>query len=215
MWDKKNRYETKLARGEVLFKEGDRGEKMYLIRSGKIKLSKGSEEEEKVIAILKDGDFFGEMALIDASPRDATAIAIEETSLMLIDKESFRTRIGENPLFEYIIHTLTKRLRATNEKIKYLRIRNDERRVISYILSRAKEEGIQREKGMELLESFSYDNLAEVTGISAAKVEEYLKRLEDVGLISIQGDRLMVHSIPNLEEYIEFVALRDKFGKKG
>lgn len=215
MWDKKSRYEKRLTRGEVLFKEGDRGEEMYLIRSGKIKLSKGSEEEERVVAIFKDGDFFGEMALIDASPRGTTAVAIEDTSLMIIDKESFHTRIGENPLFEHIIHSLTKRLRAANEKIKYLRIRNDERRVISYILSRAKEEGIPREKGVELLESFSYDSLAEVTGVSAAKIEEYLKRLGDAGLISIEGDRLMVHSIPNLEEYIEYVALRDKFGEKG
>lgn len=215
MWDKKSRYEKKLARGEVLFREGDKGEEMYLIRSGKIKLSKGSEEEERIVAILKDGDFFGEMALIDGSPRATTATAIEDTSLMVIDKESFRARIGENPLFEYIIHTLTKRLRAANEKIRYLMIRNDERRVISYILARAKEEGIPREKGVELLESFSYDNLAEITGVSASKVEEYLKRLMDVGLISVEGDRLIIHSIPDLEEYIEYIALRDKFGKKG
>jgi CRP-like cAMP-binding protein len=210
MWDRKSRYEKKLNSGEVLFRENDQGEEMYLIRSGKIKLYRGEEEEEKVLAILKDGDFFGEMALIDGSPRHATAVALQETSLIIIDKESFQQKISENPLIEYIFGTLTRRLRAANEQVKYLMIRNDERRVISLLMARAKE-GIEKEGGLELVENFNYDEFAQITGVDATRIKEYLRRLETSGLITIKDQRLVVRSLPLLEEYIDFLTLREKF----
>lgn len=210
MWDRKSRYEKKLSPGEVLFRENDLGEEMYLIRSGKIKLYRGEEEEEKVLAILKDGDFLGEMALIDGSPRNATAVALQETSLIIIDKESFQTKIAENPLIEYIFETLTRRLRAANEQVKYLMIRNDERRVISLLLARAKE-GIPKNGGMELVENFNYDEFAQITGVDATRIKEYLRRLETSGLITIKDERLFARSLTLLEEYIDFLTLREKF----
>jgi len=210
MWDRKSRYEKKLSPGEVLFHEHDLGEEMYLIRSGKIKLYRGEEEEEKVLAILKDGDFLGEMALIDGSPRNATAVALQETSLIIIDKESFQTKIAENPLLEYIFETLTRRLRAANEQVKYLMIRNDERRVISLLLARTKE-GIPKDGGMELVENFNYDEFAQITGVDPSRIKEYLRRLETSGLITIKDERLFARSLTLLEEYIDFLTLREKF----
>jgi len=83
--------EKKLNPGEVLFNEGDKGRLMYLIREGKIKITKGKGEEEKVLAVLKEGDFFGEMAIIDGSPRSASAIAVTLTSLLVIVSIGFFT----------------------------------------------------------------------------------------------------------------------------
>ena len=88
--------EKKLADGEVLFREGERGDVMYLIREGKIKITKGGDDDEKVLAVLKEGDFFGEMAIIDGSPRSASAIAATPASLLVIDKETFKSKIREN-----------------------------------------------------------------------------------------------------------------------
>lgn len=212
MWERKSRYERKLSPGEVLFREGEKGGEMYLIRSGKLKLTRGEEDQEKLVAILKDGDFFGESALIDETPREFTATALEETSLVVIDREAFHTRIAENPLIHHIIEALTRRLRRAQEQVKYLKIRNDERRVLSLLLARAQMDGVVREEGVELLEEFGYENFAQVTGVEPAQVEEYFSRLERVGLIAIKGQRLVVRSIPDLEEYIEYVALREKFG---
>ena len=87
--------EKKLESGEVLFDEGEKGDVMYLIREGKIKITKGKGEDEKVLAILKEGDFFGEMAIIDGSPRSAGAIAASTVSLLVIDKETFKSKIKE------------------------------------------------------------------------------------------------------------------------
>lgn len=128
----------KLNAGEALFHEGDVGDAMYLIRQGKIKIIKGRGDEEKVLAVLKEGDFFGEMAVIDGSPRSASAFAVDEVALLMIDKETFHAKTKENPLISYILETLSRRLRAADEQIKLLMIKSEERRVIALLLTRVR-----------------------------------------------------------------------------
>ncbi len=142
--------EKTLNPGEALFHEGDKGDVMYLIKEGQIKITKGKGPDERVLAVLKEGDFFGEMAIIDGSPRSASATAISKTSLLVIDKETFKAKIRENPLIEYILETLTKRLRNTDEQIKLLTIKSEERRVVAYIVTKAKEIGKSTAEGIEI-----------------------------------------------------------------
>ncbi|NLI99100.1 Crp/Fnr family transcriptional regulator [bacterium] len=210
MWDKKPRYERQLMPGEVLFKEGDTGEEMFFIRKGKIKVSLGEEDQEKVLAILKEGDFFGEMAVIDGSPRSATATAIEETDLLIIDKESFVSKINENPLIAYVIEILAKRVRILDEQLKYLTIKSDEERIIHFILSRAKQQGTPLDEGVRL-DKITSEDVAHITGVEKAKVVEYLDRLAQVDLIRVSENSITIRSVPDLEEYIKYLKLRDKF----
>ncbi len=209
MWEKKPRYERHVPKGEIIFKEGDLGEEMYFIRKGKVKISKGEEANEKVLAILKDGDFFGEMALIDGSPRSATATAIEDTDLLIIDKESFTAKINENPLIAYVMEVLTKRLRTCDEKLKYLSIRNDEHRIIRYLINRAQEKG---ENEDVLLTGESIDKIAEITSVDVSKVEDQLKRLEAIGMIKRDPDgSYRIKNVNELNEYLKYLELKDRF----
>jgi CRP-like cAMP-binding protein len=204
--------EKKLQAGEVLFDEGDRGEVMYLIREGKIKITKGKGEDEKVLAVLKDGDFFGEMAIIDGSPRSASAIAITPTSLLVIDKETFKSKLKENPLIEYTLETLTRRLRTTDEQIKLLTIKSEERRVIAYITTKAKESGQKTDEGIEI-KPFSLENLAHITGITEEKVTSYIKKLEQATLVKIRDDSMIIKGVEDLDDYLRYIALKEKFEK--
>jgi CRP/FNR family cyclic AMP-dependent transcriptional regulator len=210
MWEKKPRYERQLMPGEVLFHEGDTGEEMYFIRKGKIKISIGEEEQEKVLAILKDGDFFGEMAVIDGSPRSASATAIEETDLLIIDKESFVSKINENPLVAYVIEVLTKRVRTLDEQLNYLTIKSDEERIIHFVLARGKKQGTPMDEGVRI-DNISPETVSYITGVDQQKVNEYLHRLADVNLIQLGEDEITIRSVPDLEEYIRYLKLRDKF----
>jgi CRP/FNR family cyclic AMP-dependent transcriptional regulator len=210
MWDKKPRYERQLMPGEVLFREGETGEEMFFIRKGKIKVSLGEEDQEKVLAILKEGDFFGEMAVIDGSPRSATATAIEETDLLIIDKESFVSKINENPLVAYVIEILAKRVRVLDEQLKYLTIKSDEERIIHFILARGKQQGTPLDEGVRL-EKVTADDVAHITGVEKAKVVEYLDRLAQVDLIRLSENAITIRSVPDLDEYIRYLKLRDKF----
>lgn len=110
---KLSRFELQLAPGEVVFREGEKGNQMYYIREGRIKISVGKNGCEKVLTVLKEGDFFGETALIDDTPRLGTATALGETELIIIDKESFEANLTANPAIAHILKNLIQRLRDT------------------------------------------------------------------------------------------------------
>lgn len=204
--------EKKLQQGEVLFNEGEKGDVMYLIREGKIKITKGKDEDEKVLAVLKEGDFFGEMAIIDGSPRSAGAIAASTVSLLVIDKETFRSKIKENPLIEYVLETLSRRLRTTDEQIRLLTIKSEERRIVAYIITKAKETGTKTDAGIEI-PGFSYENITHITGIEQEKVEKYIKNLQQARLMSLKDNILTIKAVEDLDEYLRYIALKEKFAR--
>ncbi|MCC6643503.1 cyclic nucleotide-binding domain-containing protein [Candidatus Peregrinibacteria bacterium] len=88
-----------LPSNHVLFKEGDPGNSMYIIKSGIIRIYHPGETPsfDKVVAMLGDGDFFGEMALLSETTRNANAMVVEPTQLFIIKKEDFLKLISENP----------------------------------------------------------------------------------------------------------------------
>lgn len=204
--------EKKLEPGEVLFDEGDKGEVMYLIREGKIKITKGSGSDEKVLAVLKEGDFFGEMAIIDGSPRSAGASAASPVSLLVIDKETFKSKIKENPLIEYVLETLSRRLRTTDEQIRLLTIKSEERRIVAYIITKAKETGTKTAAGIEIAD-FSYENLTHITGIEQEKIRHYIKNLEQAKLMTLKDNILTIKAVEDLDEYLRYIALKEKFAR--
>lgn len=115
-----------LKQDEILFKEGAPSDALYIIAEGRVRLSKtvGSIGEE-ALSILERGDFFGEMGLLDDSPRSADAIIHEDCKLLVIKRSSFLAFMAENYEIGYKIlltfsQTLCARLRETNSKISNL-----------------------------------------------------------------------------------------------
>lgn len=116
--------EKRVKKNELVFKEGDTGDAFYLIILGSVRISTivpGVGEE--ALTILKEGEYFGEMALIDDAPRSASAIANEDTLLILIEKDNFRKLLAKNTEIAYKLlwvftKTLSARLRKTDEQLK-------------------------------------------------------------------------------------------------
>jgi CRP/FNR family cyclic AMP-dependent transcriptional regulator len=106
-------------KSEVIFEEGSTGSEMYLIHSGKVLLSVRQNEIQQVpLILLNPGDFFGEMALVDDSPRSATATAVEDnTELVAIDRARFLFMVRQQPEFALsLMHTLCQRLRDMDKR---------------------------------------------------------------------------------------------------
>jgi CRP/FNR family cyclic AMP-dependent transcriptional regulator len=100
--------------GEAIFAEGSRGEKMYVVHSGKVTI----EREGKVLEELSAGDSFGEMSLIDGSPRNATARAKTDCEVAPITEKAFLFLVHETPIFALtVMHNLADRLRRANERV--------------------------------------------------------------------------------------------------
>ncbi|MBW1613190.1 MAG: cyclic nucleotide-binding domain-containing protein, partial [Deltaproteobacteria bacterium] len=104
--------------GDVIFKEGSHGTAVYLLGAGKVEISKTVQDRKIVVEILGPGDIFGEMSYIDHSPRWATAIALEDTVLELIDKNFLDKEFNQiDSDFREIITTLVRRLRKTTQRL--------------------------------------------------------------------------------------------------
>ena len=103
-----------------LFKQGDKGDAMYLIESGRVRISIRDEEDEEVtLAELAQGDFFGEMAIIDGRQRSADARVIEDARFAILSRESFLSFVRTNPdVALEMLSALTERLRRTDELLR-------------------------------------------------------------------------------------------------
>ncbi len=108
-------------KGDYLFREGDKADVLYMIHSGKVEIYRKSGNIQKRLQVLGEGEFVGEMAVIDSLPRSANAVALEDCQLIKMDKASFEKSIKENHQFAIsVIQFMSKRMRDTNDKVIYL-----------------------------------------------------------------------------------------------
>jgi CRP/FNR family cyclic AMP-dependent transcriptional regulator len=114
------KFRQRYGKSEVIFEQGSTGSEMYLIHRGKVLLSVRQDETQQVpLVVLNPGDFFGEMALVDDSPRSATASAVEDdTELIVIDRTRFLFMVRQQPEFALsLMHTLCRRLRDMDKRL--------------------------------------------------------------------------------------------------
>ena len=115
-----SKFRQRYQKSEVIFEEGSTGSEMYLIYSGRVLLLvRQNETQQTPLVVLNPGDFFGEMALVDDSPRSATASAIEEdTELIVMDRARFMFMVRQQPEFALsLMHTLCQRLRDMDKRL--------------------------------------------------------------------------------------------------
>jgi CRP/FNR family transcriptional regulator/CRP/FNR family cyclic AMP-dependent transcriptional regulator len=112
----------KYAKGETIFEENTGGRKLYIIQQGKVCISKIVQKGEKQnLTIMKDGEFFGEISLLDGKPHSATAVALRDSSIFILSKEQFDKLLAQDipggyQLMQRICMTLCKLLRQMDEK---------------------------------------------------------------------------------------------------
>ncbi len=106
--------------GDVVFREGDEGDSLYIVREGGVHIRKSGEFHTTVLAECGPGEMFGELALIDTQPHSASAVASEDgTELALYDRETFVASIREDPEFALrVIESLGTRLRQTTDQLQ-------------------------------------------------------------------------------------------------
>ena len=106
-----------LSPGEVLFREGEAGDAMYMIRAGRMAVLRGSYDEPLILGFRDAGEVIGEMALIDDLPRSATVVAVDETQLLRITREDFKHLLEESSMIDRnLMHKLSIRLRAADDE---------------------------------------------------------------------------------------------------
>ena len=99
--------------GDVIIRQGDKGDCMYVIQEGEVEITRESDGREMRLAVAKEGDIIGEMAIFDSEDRSATVTALGEVRALTVDKKNFLRRVHEDPSIAYrVVETMAKRIRV-------------------------------------------------------------------------------------------------------
>jgi CRP-like cAMP-binding protein len=135
------------SEGEIIFQEGDEGDRMYVVQAGQVKITKKYASGELTIATLGIGEIFGEMAMFDRMPRSAAAVAMGETRILGIDKKKLFQSIDRDPTLVFkLIESMSRRIRSLDEeftrlkksKTELLQVFVDIDRTCSFVLEEAR-----------------------------------------------------------------------------
>lgn len=165
-----DKYGHVIPAGEVIFREGEDGDEMFIIQDGKVRISKTIGDKEHILAILGKGDFFGEMAIVTRIKRSATARTVAATHLLAFDRQGFRGMIEKNSKIAMnIIDKLCRRLQHANMQIQHIKRRDEPTLVALNLLyafeGAADSSALPEEKTIEEISLALEAPAAEVRGI--------------------------------------------------
>src|SRR5438128_7529341 len=168
--------------GPVLFRAGDRGQSMYVIRSGKVNISKRIGDSEITLAVLGAGEFFGEMALLEGLPRSAGATVVEEALLIEVEQGAFATVVRRNSeIAVRLLRRLSSRLREADRQIQALMSRSGAARALSLVRNIAEPPG---KEGKRLLPpDLTPEALTARVGLSGPEARRVRRTFEKTGLL--------------------------------
>lgn len=206
--------------GSVLFREGDPGDFMYVIQAGTVEIRRKVGDGERVLAVLPPGEFFGEMALINARPRSATAVVRDDARLLVIEARTFEAMLrGRAEIAVRMIKTLAGRLDRANQQIELLLLPNANHRVVQCLRQMAEQQLEASGGGAEsaVLLPLRVDELATRVALTTPEVAEILNRLAAAQLVTTASDYgydapgLVIPEVGRLLDFLEFLELRDRF----
>lgn len=188
----------------VIFQEGDVGEALYMLQSGLVKLSKVDlGGYEKTLAILHPPEFFGEMALLGAKSRNATAVALVDVEAYLLFADDFSRLLQTYPTVSLnLTTTLSQRLSRVNDETQILSYKDAQGRV-AFVLLRLYRGGVVdlAEDGHALVH-LTHQELANLAGTSRETVTRALKALENEGVIETRPKEIFLRDVQGLEEIL-------------
>lgn len=209
-----NKYGRTFAAGEKIFAEGEIGAEMFIIQTGRVRISKRSQDVEKTLVVLEDGDFFGEMAVIDKGPRSATATAVDEVKCIVLNEELFEQQMQNNArIVKKILKNMSARLRDANKQIENLLIKDANSRVAHTLLHLAHKNSGKGTTDIKV-DGLTVEELAKTVGMGNEphKVSEILGKMEQVRITRMEGGQVVISSLENLEKFIRYLEMKEQFG---
>ena len=182
--------ERSYAKNAVVLTEGEMGDSLYMIQSGKVKVFIGDEDgREIILKILGPGDFFGEMSMIDKQPRSASVTTLEPASFLVLTHAAFEKCVEHAPrIGNMVMQILAQRVREADRKIGTLALMDVYGRVASTLL----ELSVYSNGKLMVGEKLSQQDLANMVGASREMVNRILKDLSDRGFISIESKSITI-----------------------
>lgn len=179
---------------QVILIEEETGQTLFIVMNGQVKISRISEDgREVILAVMGEGDFFGELSLLDGHSRSANVTVIKDSEMLLIHREDFLNLLNEFPSIGInLLKELASRIRKSDAQIKSLSLKNATGKVASTLLRLAEDIGVQSGSALTITSVPTQQDLANMAGTSRETINRVIQRLINDGYITRQGNELTI-----------------------
>jgi CRP/FNR family cyclic AMP-dependent transcriptional regulator len=180
--------------GHTVFVEGEPGDRLYILISGKVKIGRRSPDgRENLLTILGPSDMFGELSVFDPGPRTSSATTITEVRAVSMDRETVRAWIADRPeIAEKMLRVLARRLRRTNHDLADLIFTDVPGRVAKQLLRLAQQFGTQEGDALRVSHDLTQEEIAQLVGASRETVNKALSDFAHRGWIRLEGKCVLI-----------------------
>ena len=188
--------ERAYPRNSVILFEDDPGDALYVVAQGQVKVVLiGEDGREVILSVMGEGEFFGEMALVDDEPRSAHVIAMEDSTLLVLRREDFQGILKQTPgIALALLRELSRRLRRVDEKVGSLVLLDVNGRVAQLLLELADEAGSER-----ITRRLTHHTIAQMIGSSRETVSRTMRDLVEKGYIDVSRREIVIRDRTALE----------------
>jgi len=180
-------------KNDIIFFEEDTGNYMYIVREGRVKVSRLLPNgKEMILAFREEGEYFGEMSLLDGGTSPATVTAVTPCSIVFMSKRDFHT-ILENPRINTnMLQLLCRQCREAWRQIEVLTFHNADARIRTALYHLCQTKGVETEGGTKIDLRLTHKELADMTGISRETATRVLSSLQGDGTIKVESKKFLV-----------------------
>lgn len=203
-----DKYEKSYEPGDIIFCEYEKGDEFYIIKEGKVRVTKIQDNKEKSLDVMEPPAIFGEMAIIEDQPRSATIIAETNVKLVALKKSNFNELLASNPIWALsLIKILSKRIFDSSRRLEILSLKENDAKVLDTILMLIEWKGIvpatyQDTKPIEL-ENVNSEVIAHWSGLDVSECEKNIVRYINMGRLEKKGTSLIVKNLPDIYRLVK------------
>ena len=199
----------------MVFSESEPGSEMFIIQKGRVKITKIVDEQEILIAILKPGEFFGEMALLENKPRSASAIAHDDdVSVLVVEKTNFERMVKtQAELITRLTITLAERIWTVGRTLANASINNPTGRLYDQLLLQLEKNRVPINRSNNYTFDFGPKELINMVGLSHADGNLHTRKLIENNKISIVNNRIFVSDVEEIQKQTKHFRRMEKLQK--
>ncbi|WP_445487837.1 Crp/Fnr family transcriptional regulator [Niallia sp. 03133] len=186
-------------KGQLLLNEGEKSDTLFIIHSGKVKLSKLTiNGKEQILHLLIKGDFFGEMHLFHEKEKaNFSAYAMEDTKICFLAKDDFDEIMLKNPAISIkLLKTITKRLSHTEDLAQTLATKDPEVRIAFLLAEFSEKFGKKGENGILIDLPFTREEISSYVGLTRETISRKLSKFVDSGFLTLKGNKQILIKDP-------------------
>ena len=185
---------VRYPRGTTIFDEGEPGDRLYIITSGKIKLARHAPDgRENLLTVMGPSDMFGELSIFDPGPRTSSAVCVTEVTAATMNSEMLKQWVADHPaIAQQLLRVLARRLRRTNANLADLIFTDVPGRVAKTLLQLANRFGMQEGGALRVNHDLTQEEIAQLVGASRETVNKALATFAHRGWIRLEGTSVLI-----------------------